>query len=374
MVDVREVKTAKERRDFLNFPLKLYKGNENFVPPLFMDERKIFRPDYHYYSDSEAVYWNAYRDGKMVGRISGILQKASNEKYNQKRVRFTRFDSIDDMEVAGALFAALEDWAKSKGMNEVAGPLGFSDLEREGLLVDGFDQLSTFEEQYNAPYYQNLISGLGYEKEVDWIERKVRLPKEEDDVFEKISQRLMEKYNLHIGEAKNIRQWLDKYSDQFFDILDKSYENIYMTVPFTREMKESLISSFKLLVDIKHVIVVLDENENVVCFGLCFPSIARAVNKCGGRLTPLGLARLLHDIKHPHVIDLALVGVDPKYMNYGISAIVAMNLKKILADPDIEYAETNLCLEDNYNITNLWKRFDATAHKRRRSYVKKLSL
>ena len=157
MITVKEVQTKREQREFLNFPLDLYRGNPYFVPPLYGDEKKIFRKDYIYNDTCEAVYYNAYRDGKMVGRISGILQKAANEKYNEKRVRFTRFDAIDDQAVADALFGAVEAWAKARGMDTICGPLGFSDLEREGLLIEGFDQLSTFEEQYNAPYYQKLI-------------------------------------------------------------------------------------------------------------------------------------------------------------------------------------------------------------------------
>ncbi|MBO6060689.1 MAG: hypothetical protein J6P98_01040, partial [Clostridia bacterium] len=162
MVEVKEVKSLKQRREFLNFPIELYRGNPNFVPPLFMDERKIFRKDYVYYDTCEAVYFNAYRGRRMVGRISGILQKAANEKNGEKRVRFTRFDSINDPEVSDALFDAVEKWALEKGMEEVVGPLGFSDLEREGLLIEGFDELSTYEEQYNAEYYRSLIEARGY--------------------------------------------------------------------------------------------------------------------------------------------------------------------------------------------------------------------
>lgn len=184
MITILEVRTKKQQNEFLRFPLDLYKGNPNFVPPLWGDEKKIFRTDYVYYDTCEAVYYNAYRDGKMVGRISGILQKSSNELRNEKRVRFTRFDAIDDQAVADALFAAVEGWARSKGMDTVCGPLGFSDLEREGLLVEGFDQLSTFEEQYNAEYYGRLIENCGYGKEVDWLESRIYAPDEDDGTLD----------------------------------------------------------------------------------------------------------------------------------------------------------------------------------------------
>ena len=176
MVELREVKTKKEIKDFIEFPLKLYKKCPYFVPPLYSDEKESFKKDYFYYDQCKAIYYNAYRDGKMVGRIQGILQMAANEKWGQKRVRFSRFDSIDDEEVAFALFDKVTEWAKSFGMTEVVGPLGFSDLEREGLLIEGFDELSTFEEQYNYPYYQKLIENYGFEKVVAFGDNLNDLP------------------------------------------------------------------------------------------------------------------------------------------------------------------------------------------------------
>ena len=372
MIEIKEVRTKKDIREFLNFPLRLYKDNPYFVPPMYADEKKMFKADYYYYTSCESVFYLALQDRKTVGRIQGIIQKDSNRIRNEKRVRFTRFDSIENREVAKALFDAVEKWALSKGMDTVVGPLGFSDLEREGLLIDGFDQLSTFEEQYNYPYYPTLISELGYEKEVDWTESKIYLPENDDGSLEKMADYVLKRYNLHVGTASNINKWLKKYKDQFFEILDKSYANIYGTVPFTDGMKKALVSNFKLIIDLDHVAVVVDQNEKVVCFGLCFPSIAKPMQKCKGHLTPLGIIRLLWAIKHPQIIDLALVGVDPKYMNMGISAVVAAGLLRILRDPKIKYAETNLNLEDNAQIQNLWKRFKEVKHKRRRSYVKKL--
>ena len=372
MITIEEVKTRKQIRQFINFPLKLYKGNQYFVPPLYTDEKAMFKPNYHYNETCEYVCYIAFRDGEMVGRIQGILQKASNEKRNEKRVRFSRFDSIDDQEVADALFDSVEKWALSKGMDTVVGPLGFSDLEREGLLIDGFDQLSTFEEQYNYPYYQKLIEHRGYTKEVGWTESMIMPPEEDDGTLEKMADFLMKRYDLHFGTAKNINQWIAKYKDQFFEINDRTYADIYGTVPFTEGMKNNLISSFKLVIDLKHVAVILDKNERVVCYGLCFPSIAKAVQKCKGHLTPLGIIRLLWTIKHPEIIDLCLVGVDEEYTNRGLSAIISAELLKMLKDPNIKYAETNLNLETNYQIQNQWKRFKEIKHKRRIAVVKKL--
>ncbi len=372
MVEIREVKTRREQKRFLEFPLKLYKGNPCFVPPLYMDEKKIFRSDYVYCDTCEAVYYNAYRDGKMVGRISGILQKAANEKNGERRVRFTRFDSIDDTEVSDALFGAVEEWALSKGMDTVVGPLGFSDLEREGLLIEGFDELSTFEEQYNAPYYQRLIEARGYVKEVDWTESRIYPPEKDDGSLKRVADKLLKRYDLHFGEAKNVNDFLSKYADGFFEILDKSYDSLYGTVPFTPGMKKLMIDNFKLIIDLDHVGAVLDSTGKVVCIGICFPSIAKAVQKSNGHLTPAALVRLLRAIKHPEIIDLGLIGVDPDWAMRGVSVAISAELERMLRAPGIKYAETNLNLEDNAMIQNQWKRFREVKHKRRRSFVKKL--
>ena len=372
MIEVKEVKPPRQKREFVKFPLKLYKNNPCFVPPLYGDEKKIFSPDYVYYDTCEAVYYNAYRDGVMVGRISGILQKASNQKHNEKRVRFTRFDSINDVEVARALFDAVEAWGSSLGMDTICGPLGFSDLEREGLLIEGFDELATFEEQYNADYYPQLIEALGYRKEVDWIERKIYAPDEGDNTLEKMADFIRRRYHLSVASAKNISDFLRRYGDDMFALLDKTYAHLYGTVPFTDRMKKMVLDNFKLVIKLKYVAAITDENGKVVCFGLCLPSLARAVQPTGGRLTPLALVRLLHAINHPRILDLALVGVDPDYANRGISVLLTSELARMLRQNEVEYAETNLCLEDNFAIQNEWKRFNAQIHKRRRSYIKEL--
>lgn len=373
MVTVKEVKTKAEQRAFLQFPLDLYRDNPYFVPPLYGDEKKLFSKGFIYNDTCEIGCWLAYRDGRVVGRIMGIIQKAANEKNNEKRVRFDRFDAIDDAEVANALFGAVERFAREHGMNAVCGPLGFSDLEREGLLVEGFDQLSTFEEQYNAEYYGRLIEGCGYEKEVDWVESKLYAPAPETAAkLKKLSDQVLKKYNLRIGEAKNVNDFIRRYQQGLFDLLDVAYEGLYGTVPFTPGMKKMMIDNFRLIIDLEHVVCILNEHDKVVCFGVSFPSIAKAVQKSRGHLTPAALIRLLKAIKKPKVIDLGLIAVAPEYVNTGIPAIIAAALCDMLSNGTTEYAETNLNLEDNMQIRNLWKRFNAVQHKRRRAYLKAL--
>lgn len=372
MVEIREVKTKKERKEFIEFPLNLYKGVEYFVPPLYGDEKKIFSPSYVYYDQSEAVYYNAYKGGKIVGRISGILQRASNDKWGQKRVRFTRFDAIDDQEVADALFKTVEEWAKSKGMEEVVGPLGFSDLEREGLLIDGFDQVSTFEEQYNYPYYQKLIENCGYGKDVDWFERKLYKFKGDADRIYSLSEKMLKRYNLHFSDAKSGNEFIDRYADEFFRILDETYDKIYGTVPFTDGMKKMMIDNFRLFIDIRYVYAILDKDEKIVAFGLSFPAIGEALQKSGGRLTLPAIIRLFKALKHPKVIDLGLVGVIDEYRNKGVATAILAKLIEPLVSGEIDHYETNLNLEDNLAIQNQWGMFENVLHKRRRCFVKKI--
>lgn len=371
-MELREVKTRKEIRDFVNFPLRLYKGNPYFVPCFYADELALFKDDYLYRDQADYVCYSVYDGKKIVGRIVGILQKVSNEKWKQKRVRFNRFDCIDDQEVADMLLGAVEDWARSLGMDEVVGPLGFSDMEREGLLIEGFDYLSTFEEQYNYSYYQRLIENHGYTKEVDWLERRLFLKGKPSDRLTRFSNLIMERNHLHFAEAKNTKDFLRKYGEKFFELCEKTYDPLYMTVPFSENIKKSLVKSFELIIDLRFVAMILDENENPICFGLVFPSIGKAIQKSGGRMTPATLIRLLRAIKKPRVLDFALIGVDPAYANRGVPAVLLGKTQEYLAMAGIEYAETNLNLETNQSVQNLWKNFESIQHKRRRSFVRSL--
>jgi hypothetical protein len=250
--------------------------------------------------------------------------------------------------------------------------LSYSDLEREGLLIEGFDYPATFEETYNHPYYQTFIENMGYQKEVDWTGSRIRIPKDYDGEVDKLAKFVMKRYNLHFGPARNTKDFLEKYADGIFELLDKSYELLYGTVPFTEGMKKMVLDNFKLVINIKYVAVILDENDKMVCFGLAFPAIADAVRPSSGKLTPATLIKLLKALKKPDVIDLCLIGVDPEWLNRGVSIIISSELMKMLKN--VKFAETNMNLEDNYAIQNQWKRFDEEKIKRHRCYVKQLTV
>lgn len=372
MIQIIEVKTRKEQKLFVNFPLKLYKNNPYYVPCLYGDEMKLFTSKNPYVEVSKSIFFIAKKEGKVVGRIQGIIQLQYNEIHNEKRMRFTRFDSIDDQEVANALFEAAEGWGKSQGMDTICGPLGYSDLEREGLLIQGFDQTQTFEEQYNYEYYPKLIEGYGFEKEVDWLEFRLRRPKEDKVIIRKIEERAMKELNLHYVSKKGTkRQYINRIKQGFFDVLDETYKHLYGVVPSNEKVKRDLLNQFMPVLNKDFITCVADKNERIVAFGLCFPAIGPSIQKSGGHLYPIALCKLLHTVKHPKVMDLGLVGLLPEYQNSGVSAMIYTYIMSLF-DKGIEYCETNLNLEYNDKIMANWKYFDSVNHKRRRSYLKKI--
>ena len=376
MIEVQEVKTKQQQRQFLNFALDLYKGNPYFVPPLYSDEKKMFGKDFVYNDSCEWTCFVAYKDGKIAGRIQGIIQKDANAKNKEKRCRFCRFDAIEDLEVSKALFAAAENWARSKGMDTMVGPLNFSDLEREGMLVDGFEEPSTFEQNYNFSYYKEHVEALGYAKEIDWTASRLYGPESQEamDELEQVVAFIFKRYKLHYGTAKSGPQLLKKYAQGIFDLLDTSYEGLYGTVPFTEGMRRLILENFAMVINPKFTAVILDENEKIVCFGLSFPGLAPALVGTRGKYTPLTLMKLLYYIKNPNILDLCLVGVDPEYLNRGISGALSLSIMKMLRDnARVKWADTNLNLENNYAILNQWRRFKSEECKRFRAYVKKLS-
>lgn len=374
MLRIKEVKTSKDIKEFLHFPLRLYKGNPHFVPPLYGDEKKLIKSSCNT-KYAESAFFIAEKDGKTVGRIQAIIQKQYNEIHNCKQMRFSRFDSIDDKKVAHALFDTAEKWGKENGMCEVCGPLGFSDLDREGLLIEGFDEDSTFEEQYNFPYYQNLIESYGFTKDADWLEYELKSPKEKNKTLSRVTKRTMEMNKLHLGDTSlSKKAYIEKYRDGFFDCLDECYSKLYGTVPITKEVQDELVSQFKLFVNKEYLVFICDENERVVGFGLCFPSLTKALRLTKGKLTPKTLLKLLRAIRKPDAIDLGLVAVRPEYQRKAVNAILLEGILDTLEEGQVLKCETNLNLETNTAVQAQWKYFSSRQHKRRRSYIKAIGV
>lgn len=375
MVEIKQVSTRREQKEFLQFPLDLYKGNPYYIPPLYMDEKKIFRKDYVYNASCDSVFFNAYKDGKMAGRIQGIIQRDANAKNGEKRARFTRIEGIDDAEVFKALLEAAENWAREQGMDTVQGPIGYSDLEKEGLLIEGFDVPGNFETTYNMPYYQKHIEALGYEKEVDYTGSFLYGPETEETLqeMEQLVQFIFKRYKLHFGESKNGADFLRKYADGIFNLIDQSYEGLYGTVPFTDGMRKLMVDNFGLVISPKYSAIILDEENRPVCFGLAIPSLNKAFRGTRGHITPGVAIRFLQCLRRPESLDLCIIGVDPAYLNRGVSAALTLAIMKMLKEnKSLRYADTCINLEDNYAIQNQWKRFRRDVPKRYRCYVKAL--
>ena len=372
MPEVREVTTEKDKREYLELPNRLYKDCSYYVPPFYADEKKIFANKRAKDGSAESVFFIAYENGQAVGRIQGICHHLSNEKRSEKRVRFTRFDCINSKEVAALLFKSLEAWAASLGMDTVCGPLGYSDLEREGLLIEGFDQLSTYEEQYNYEYYSELLEANGYVKEKDWLEYRLSIPEKKDEELERITDFLLRRYGLKYLNERNLKKMCKLYYDQFHDVLEKGYSSLYGTVPFTEDMKKELLKTLVAVLDKRFVKVVLDKDGELVYFAIALPSLSKALLHSGGHMSIPVLFRLLKAKRHPEIIDLGLVSVSEKYKGKGIGSLLVRDLTELMRSENVPYAETNLCLEDNYAILNLWQQFDSVQHKRRRAYAKKI--
>ena len=371
MVDIKEVITKGDIRKFVEFPNKLYKGNEYYVPFLSGDEKNKFDKDKNEsYDDCIIKCYLAYKDKKIVGRIAGIIQKLYNEKTGEKRVRFSRFDCIDDEEVSYALFNAVEEWAKKQGMKIIHGPMGYNDLDREGLLIDGFDQMSTFEEQYNYDYYAKLIEAYGFKKEVDWVEYRIFTPKEENERINRIAEVVSKRYKLELVRPDNLKQFINDNKQEIFQVLDAAYSPLYGVVPISDKVKDAVIAQFKLILNKDFIVCIKNEFGVIIAFGIVFPSFSEAVNKSRGKILPFGIFRMLKQIKNPKSLDLGLIAIRPEYQNKGVNTLILSALIKGMIQKGIKYAETNLMLEYNNRIQSQWNVFDYVEHKKRRCYFK----
>ena len=375
MIEVLEVKTKIQKKQFVDFPTKLYDGNEYYVHPLRSDEINWFSPRKNVsFDECDIVYYLAYKEGKVAGRICGILQRVYNEKTSTKKVRFSRFDCIEDFEVAKALISKVEEWAKLMGMDTIHGPLGFHDLDREGLLIEGFDQLATFEENYNFPYYKEFLEKLGYKKDVDYLSFQIGLPGKTDPRIVRIGETIMKRYNLRIATAKNKSEYIKKYKDGIFDVLNEAYGDLYGVIPYNDKLKKQIIDQFNLIIKLEYLVTILDENDRVIAFGFGIPSIAKAVQKSKGKLFPFGVFRILHAKNNCKLADFGLIGVRKEYQGKGVTAIILNYIVENAKKVGVTRVETNHSLEDNHKIIATWKNFeDVTQHKRFRVFTKNIT-
>lgn len=373
MVEVREAISTKEKKAFVKFPLELYKDCPQFVPFLLSDELDNFNPKKNPAFDfCEAKMFLAYRDGKVVGRIGAIISHAANEKWGTSRIRFTRVDFIDDYEVSQALFDAVIAWGREKGLQEIHGPMGFSDLDQEGMLIEGFDQDNNFITIYNYAYYKEHMARLGFDKDVDWVEYKIKIPEQVDPRIERLSQLVMKRSKMKMASFKSKRE-IRPYLKGAMRVINEAFEDLYGTVPITDKLIQKYFSQFMMLINPHYVRMIIDENDEPVGVGFMLPSMNDCVRKSKGRLFSFGWIRILRaPYKKTDVIDLYLVGVKPKYQKQGHVALMLNDLTKEAIENHGKYAETGPELETNEKIQALWKSYEATQHKRRRCWIKKI--
>ena len=373
-ITIKKVETSKELKQFIRFNYEMYKDNPYSVPDLYDDMLNTFSRDKNAaFEFCEADYFMAYKDGKPVGRVAAIMNNRANETWDKKEVRFGWIDFIDDAEVSDALLKTVEAWGKERGATEIVGPLGFTDFDAEGMLVEGFDQLSTMATIYNHPYYPEHMVKHGYEKDADWVEFKIYIPDAIPDKHKRISEIIMRKYGLKI--VKCTSKDIKKYGQAIFDLMNEAYSQLYGYSALSPKQIKQYIKMFLPILDLRMVTLVVDSEDQVIAAGISMPSLSEALQKAKGRLLPFGWYHLLKVIflkKYPKVLDLLLVAVKPEYQNKGVNALLFYDLIPVYQNIGFEYAESNPELEVNDKVQAQWEYFKTVQHKRRRAYKRNI--
>lgn len=372
---IKKVTSPKELKTFIRFNYELYKNNPYSVPDLYDDMLNTFSPEKNAaFEFCEADYFLAYKDNKLVGRVAAIINRRANETWNKKDVRFGWIDFIDDLEVSEALLATVEEWGRQRGMEAIVGPLGFTDMDAEGMLVEGFDQLGTMATIYNYPYYPEHMEKLGYEKEADWVEFKLTVPDKLPEKFVRISEIILQKYNLKIKKLNRKELKEKNYGQRIFDLINEAYAPLYGYSKMTQRQIDQYIKMYLPLIDLRMVSLVEDAEDNLVAVGISMPSLSKALQKAKGRILPFGWFHLLKAlfIKKPKVLDLLLVGVKPEYQSKGVNALLFYDLVPVYQQMGFEYGESNPELELNKKVQAQWTAFESVQHKRRRAFKKNI--
>lgn len=371
-VEVRKVSGHKELKRFIRFNYEFYKDSPYSVPDLFDDMLNTFsaskNPAFEF---CEADYFLAYRDGKIVGRVAAIVNHRANDQWDKKVVRFGWIDFIDDIEVSRALIEAVKDWGRARGLNEIEGPLGFTDMDAEGMLVEGFDQLSTMATIYNYPYYPRHMEALGLEKSADWVEMKIYIPESIPEKHKRISDIIARKYNLRTRKLTSKKEVMESgIGHEIFRLINDAYAPLFNFSRMTERQIDQYVKMYVPILDLRMVSLVETAEGEIVAVGISMASLSEALQKAKGRLFPFGWFYLLRALKwkRPKVLDLLLVGVRPDYQNKGVNALLFTDLIPVYQELGFEYAESNPELEMNEKVQNQWQYFKTEQHKRRRCY------
>ncbi|KAF5034308.1 hypothetical protein DSECCO2_597530 [anaerobic digester metagenome] len=370
-INIKEVKSAKELNRFLAFPNGLYNGNPYRVPQLFGFERSTLSPSKNpAHAFCKTKYFLAYQGQQVVGRIAGIIHQRANEKWNENKVRFGWIDFVDDIAVSAALIQAVEDWGKSEGMTAIHGPLGFSDMDLEGMLIHGFDELGTQAVIYNHPYYPAHMELLGFAKDVDWVQIEIKLPKQVPEKIKRYAALVSQRYELRPLRVKRAKD-LIPYARKMFHTLNAAFVDLYGFVQLTDEQIDYYIKQYFSIVKPEYICFVLDKNDDVVGFGISMPSLSKALIKARGKLFPFGFIPVLQSIYGKNdLIDMYLIGIRPDYQGKGVHAIFFNEMTQAYIDHDIKLAISSPQLENNSDALKLWKHYEYREHIRRRCFIK----
>ena len=377
-IEIKEVTTKKELKQFIQFGIDLFKGNPYFCPPLVFDEINTFdttKNPAHEICDH--IIYMAYKDGKIVGRIVGIINYKANERWENKRLRFGWIDFIDDLAVSQALLEAVQAWGKTHGMTEMNGPVGFTDFDHQGLLIEGFEYNSPMASLYNYPYYEKHLEAFGLKKEIDWIEYRLTMPDEVPPRMKRLAKVVMEKSKLEIHKIKSIKE-LKKYypNNEYLDVVDQAYQSLYNYQPLTDKQKTYYSNMYFPLLNFDFVTIVINEMKEIVGVGLGMPDISDALRKCKGKLFPLGWFHILKALKakkNMEYFDMLLIAVRPDYQNKGINALFFYDSAKHFVKYGVKYAETTSILETNNKSQANFEEYDKIQHKSRRAYIKSIA-
>lgn len=371
-ITVKEVTDKKGLRTFIRFPHRLYKAHPCFIPPLLLDEEGTLRQDKNpAFEYCDARYWLAYKDDKVVGRIAGIVNKAYIQKWGRRYIRFGWLDFEEDESIARALIKKVEEWGKSLYMQAVHGPLGFTDLDHEGVLVDGFDQPGTIAALYNHAYYPSLLEKAGYRKDTDWLEYTIRIPDKMDERLEKIAGIVQRRQNLQAVRLRKTKDVLP-YVPAIFDLLNTAYADLYGVVPLTEKQIRYYTKQYFSFIHPDFVSLITDRENKLAAFSITMPSLSKALKKANGRLFPMGFWHLLKALKKNNRADLLLIAVRKDLQGKGVNAMLMYETLKAYIKNGITVAEASHQLEDNKQVQAMWEYFDASVHKRRRCYIKYL--
>lgn len=372
---IKEVKSKRDLYRFVKFGIDLYKDNPYFCPPILFDEMNTFNPKGNPALEvCEHIIYMAYRDGKIVGRIVGLINHRANKAWSVKKCRFGWFDFVDDYDVFKALIDAVAEWGRRNGMECLNGPVGFTDFDHQGLLIEGFDHNAPMASLYTHPYYVAHYERYGLRKEADWIEYQITPPAQAPERMRRIVSLIEQRYKLHTVKVKSVRELKNRYGYSYFDVLDEAYQKLYNYQPMTDRQKRYYCKMYFPLLNFDFVTMVANQQDEIVAVGLGMPSLSDALRKSRGRLFPFGWYHIVKALKAKRMtdFDLLLIGVRPDYQDKGVTALIFNEMTPYFTKYGIKRVETTAILENNKKSLANFAEFDHIQHKRRRAFIKEL--